>query len=78
MGKRKHWRYSLGKITQNDIFIENLKCSKNRVCLNCDKEFKSSGNWNRICSRCDSLLDRRIVLGISYPIHLRKEFRDYV
>ena len=25
---------------------------KNRVCLSCDKKFKSLGNYNRICEAC--------------------------
>lgn len=42
-----------------------------RKCLMCSKEFKSSGNHNRLCKRkrCVSNINRQILIPNTFIIH---------
>lgn len=54
---QKNGMYKRGKL----LMISKLKdVSKKRICLMCEKSFKSKGIGNRRCQKCDRLLDARV------------------
>lgn len=63
---------NLKKITQNDILLTSLKQEGKRVCLKCDKKFKSNGPWNRLCPHCKNLNDRGIQEGQPYKVIIKE------
>ncbi len=59
----KKWRdanpgYASKGMTAKAEWEPPPKVYTTRSCIKCDSDFKSEGNWNRVCDRCNSVNTR--------------------